>query len=103
MTHSFPTRRSSDLSKTALFDSATWATELTWNDYVKVRSGKNLFYADGYAACTGKDKWDGCATKNYVGLSAKFTAVWYQVFPNIDLQLTEIGRASCRERVCQYV
>src|SRR3546814_18774865 len=30
---------------------------------------------------------DGCATKNYVGLSAKFTAVWYQVFPNIDLQL----------------
>src|SRR3546814_15441734 len=60
---------------------------LTWNDYVKVRSGKNLFYADGYAACTGKDKWDGCATKNYVGLSAKFTAVWYQVFPNIDLQL----------------
>src|SRR3546814_13705224 len=73
------------VSKTALFDSATWATELTWNDYVKVRSGKNLFYADGYAACTGKDNRDGCATKNYVALSAKFTAVWYQAFPHIHL------------------
>src|SRR3546814_17938343 len=44
------------VSKTALFDSATWATELTWNDYVTVRSGKNLFYADGSAACTRSEE-----------------------------------------------
>ena len=34
---------------------------------------------------TSKDKWDGCATKNYVGLSLAFTPTWYQVFPGVDL------------------
>lgn len=73
------------LPKTALFDQATWAAELQWSRWDKVRSGANLFNAIGFAPCNGKDKWDGCATKDYVGTSVAFTPTWYQVFPGIDL------------------
>ena len=31
------------------------------------------------------NKWDGCSTNNYVGMSAAFTPTWYQVFPGVDL------------------
>ena len=57
------------IPKTPVFDTATWAAELTWSHWTKVRSGANLFNAVGYApAASGKDKWDGCVTKNYVGI-----------------------------------
>ena len=71
--------------KTALFDSASWAAEVQWSQWTKVRSGANLFNALGYAPCNGKDKWDGCVTKNYVGASIAFTPTWYQVVPGVDL------------------
>lgn len=73
------------IPKTAVFDAATWATELTWAHLVSVDSGANLFQGVGYAPCTGKDKWDGCVTRNYFGVSAAFTPTWYQVFPGVDL------------------
>jgi hypothetical protein len=73
------------IPKTELFDAATWATELTWSHLVSVKSGANLFNGLGYAFCAGKTKWDGCATSNYVGLSAAFTPIWYQAFPGVDL------------------
>lgn len=73
------------VSKTPLFDSATWAAELAVSHWSKVRSGGNLFNALGFAPCTGKDKWDGCATKNYVGASFAFTPTWFQVLPGVDL------------------
>ena len=73
------------IPKTALFDAATWAGELVWAHLVSVRSGGNLFMGEGYAPCTGRDKWDGCATDNYFGMSAAFTPTWYQVFPGVDL------------------
>jgi hypothetical protein len=73
------------IPKAALFDSAVWAAELQWSNWSKVRSGANLFNAIGYAPCTGKDKWDGCVTKSYVGASVAFTPTWYQVFPGVDL------------------
>ena len=75
------------LPKTALFDAGTWATELVWAHLVSVRSGANLFMGEGYAACAGKTKWDGCSTSNYFGLSAAFTPIWYQVFPGVDLSM----------------
>ena len=71
--------------RTALFHSAVWAAELQWSEWSKVRSGANLFNAEGFAPCAGKDKWDGCATKDYVGASVGFTPTWYQVFPGVDL------------------
>lgn len=73
------------VSDTPVFDSATWAAELTWARWNKVRSGENLFYAEGYAPCTGRDKWDGCTTKDFWGLALAFTPTWYQVLPGVDL------------------
>ena len=73
------------IARTPVFDQATWATELAWSQYTKVRSGANLFNAIGYAPCNNKDKFDGCATKNYVGASFAFTPTWFQVFPGVDL------------------
>lgn len=73
------------ISKTPVFDAATWAVEATWNDFLKVRSGAKLFSAEGYAPCAGKSKWDGCSTRNYAGLGMTFTPTWYQVFKDVDL------------------
>jgi hypothetical protein len=73
------------IPKTPLFDAATWAGELVWAHLVSVKSGSNLFMGLGYAPCAGKDKWDGCVTDNYFGMSAAFTPTWYQVFPGVDL------------------
>ena len=63
--------------------------------WLKVSSGERLFNAVGYAPCLSTanggvrprdfDKWDGCATKDYVGISLAFTPTWYQVFPGVDL------------------
>lgn len=73
------------IPETPLFDSATWAAELTWSRWDKVRSGANLFNAVGFAPCNGRDKEDGCSTKDFVGLALAFTPTWYQVFPGVDL------------------
>ena len=81
------------VSKTAVFDAATWAAEVQWSRWSKVRSGENLFNAVGYAPCKANgtsrtrdwDKWDGCTTKDYVGVGFAFTPSWFQVFPGVDL------------------
>ena len=73
------------IAKTPLFDAATWAAELAWSHLVSVDSGANLFNGVGYAPCAGKDKWDGCSTRNYVGIGASFNPTWFQVFPGVDL------------------
>ncbi|MES3021556.1 MAG: DUF1302 domain-containing protein [Pseudomonadota bacterium] len=67
------------VSKTALFDSATWTAELTWNHLASVTAGQFVF--KGRSAYTGIDK----ATKNYYGLSANFTPAWYQALPAVDI------------------
>ena len=77
--------------KTPLFDAAAWLAEVQWSNWTHVISGGNLFNAVGFTPCNAtatapaKDKWDGCATKNYVGTSIGFTPTWYQVFPGVDL------------------
>lgn len=81
------------IPETPMFGSATWAAELVWSHLKDVTSGENLFNGEGYAGCsfgTYKpvgDKWDGCSTKDYVGIGAAFTPTWYQVFPGIDLSM----------------
>lgn len=75
------------MSKTPLFDAASWAAELTWSRWNRVTSGESLFFAEGHAACNGLDKWDGCSTKDAVGLGLIFTPTWYQAFPSIDLSM----------------
>ncbi|HTP72710.1 MAG TPA: DUF1302 domain-containing protein [Burkholderiaceae bacterium] len=77
--------------KTPVFDSATWAAELQYSRWNTVSSGANLFNAVGFTPCNAtataaaKDKWDGCTTKDYWGISLGFTPTWYQVFPGVDL------------------
>jgi len=68
-----------------LFDTASWSAELTWAEWAKVTSGQNLFFAEGFAPCKGKDVGDGCTTKNYTGLSLAFSPTWFHVFPGVDL------------------
>src|SRR3546814_8957424 len=60
---------------------------MTWNTYTHVRSGEALFNAKGYASCAGKDKWDGCSTKQAVAAGLNFTPTWYQVLPSVNLLL----------------
>jgi hypothetical protein len=81
------------ISKTPVFDSATWAAEIQWSRWSKVSSGENLFNALGYRPCNAtatapaKDKFDGCVTKNYTGIGLAFTPTWFQVFPGVDLSM----------------
>ncbi|HSV52997.1 MAG TPA: DUF1302 domain-containing protein [Burkholderiaceae bacterium] len=75
------------IGRTGLWDTASWATELTWSHWTKVRSGARLFNAIGFAPCVGRDKWDGCVTRNFVGFGASFSPTWFQVFPGVDLSL----------------
>jgi Protein of unknown function (DUF1302) len=73
------------IPKTPIFDTASWAAEFTFSNWSKVRSGANLFNALGYAPCNGKDKWDGCVTKDYLGVGVSFAPTWFQVLPGVDL------------------
>ena len=65
--------------KTALFDTASVAGELTWMEWAKVTQNMAVF--KGNPAYTGIDK----VTKNYAGLAINFTPTWFQVFPGVDL------------------
>lgn len=69
------------VAKTALFDAANWTGELTWNRVGHVEG--NLAVYKGRAGYTGIDK----VTKDFFGLGANFTPVWYQVKPGVDLYL----------------
>jgi hypothetical protein len=69
------------VSKTALFDSANWTVELTWNHLAKLSRGEAVF--KGRSTYTGIDK----ASKDYAGLSMNLAPAWFQAFPGVDLYL----------------
>jgi hypothetical protein len=67
------------LSKTAVFDAASWATELTWMNWLDVTQNEAVFKGrDGYSQIDRVDK-------NYFGLAINFTPTWFQVLPGVDL------------------
>jgi hypothetical protein len=68
-----------------VFDAATWAAELNWIAPVDGHERREPVQRRRLRACNGKDKWDGCATQNYLGVGASFTPTWFQVFPGVDL------------------
>jgi hypothetical protein len=71
--------------KTALFDTATLAGELTWMQWAKVTQNEAVFKGRaGYLNADGSSPIDK-VTKNYVGLALNFTPTWFQVFPGMDL------------------
>ncbi|MES2262693.1 MAG: DUF1302 domain-containing protein [Pseudomonadota bacterium] len=75
------------IGRTPLFDTANYLGELVYSRLDKVTRNAALFSGLGYAPCVGKDKYDACATKNYVGIALNFTPTWFQVLPSVDLQM----------------
>ena len=71
--------------KTALFDTASLAGELSWMQWAKVTQNEAVFKGRaGYLNPDGSSPIDK-VTKNYVGLAVNFTPTWFQVFPGMDL------------------
>ena len=75
------------IPKTALFDTAVYAAEVTGAYWSDVTSGANLFNAVGFAPCAGRTKMDGCTTKSYWGVALAFTPTWFQVMPGLDMSM----------------
>lgn len=69
---------------TALFDSAAYAAELTFSHLRKVNGNGQNYNAVGYG-CVTNDKWDGCATRNFLGLALRFEPAWNQVWSGVNL------------------
>ncbi|HEY2907107.1 MAG TPA: DUF1302 domain-containing protein [Vicinamibacterales bacterium] len=65
--------------KTALFDTATLAGELTWMRWEKVTQNEAVF--KGRSNYSAIDK----PSRNFFGLAINFTPTWFQVWPGVDL------------------
>lgn len=74
-------------SNASLFNSAVLIGELNWTHRLNVGVNPELFNGLGYASCIGKDKWDGCTTRNATGGSVAFIPTWTQVAPSVDLSM----------------
>jgi hypothetical protein len=71
--------------KTALFDTASWQTELIYSRWLKVTQNAAAFKgSDAYRA--NPANIDG-VTRDFVGLAINFTPTWFQVFPSVDLSM----------------
>jgi hypothetical protein len=83
------------LSGLGLFDTASWALEVTYSRWLDVRENEDMFFGVGHGVCRSdaaltaaglaKGSTDGCATRDHVAVGAGFTPTWYQVLPRVDL------------------
>ncbi|RZL89667.1 MAG: DUF1302 domain-containing protein [Variovorax sp.] len=73
------------VSKTALFDAATWNAELVWNRWLSVSQNPGAF--KGSEAYRANPANVDAVSKDYFGLGLNFTPTWYQVFPGVDLSM----------------
>ncbi len=69
------------IPQTPLFDTATWAMELTAMRWQSVTQNEAVFL--------GRDNYSGInkPTRNYAGLGINLTPTWFQVLPGMDLLL----------------
>src|SRR3546814_11274331 len=65
-------------------------------DDPQVLAGKRVFYESG---CVGCHRPKYVTRRDSIGAEQSFQLLW----PYTDMLLPEIGRASCRDSVCQYV
>ena len=73
------------LPRTFLFDTATFATELTWSQWARVTQNEAVFKGrSSYLNPDGSTPIDK-VTRNFVGLAINFTPTWFQVWPGVDL------------------
>lgn len=90
------------IAKNPLFDSASYIAELNYSRLDKVTANQDMFFGKGYGVCSSaltnpalpapiraqfNDKWDGCATKDSVGVALNFTPTWFQAYPGVDLSM----------------
>ena len=86
------------ISRTPLWDSATYTGELVFSRWDKVTKNAQMFFGEGSSfICNGRalnastgtvqNASVGCATKDYVGLNLGFTPTWLQVLPGVDLSM----------------
>ncbi|MCK9284186.1 MAG: DUF1302 domain-containing protein [Rhodocyclaceae bacterium] len=78
-----------------LFDTAVVLGELTYSYLDKITDNQDMFQGVGHGICDAsrratlganyRDKWDGCSTKEALGMTLSFTPSWLQVFPGVDL------------------
>ncbi|WP_213959617.1 MULTISPECIES: DUF1302 domain-containing protein [unclassified Variovorax] len=73
------------VSKTALFDSASWNAELVWNRWTSVSQNPGAF--KGSAAYAANPANVDAVTRDFFGLGLNFTPTWYQVFPSVDISM----------------
>lgn len=73
------------VSRTPLWDSATWMAEVTWNRWLSVAQNPNVF--KGSAAYRAVAANVDAVTRDYFGLAINFTPTWFQVYPGVDLSL----------------
>jgi hypothetical protein len=73
------------MPKTALFDTASIASELTFMRWLSVSQNEAAFKgASTYVNADGTTPLDK-VTRNYTGLGINFTPTWFQVFPGVDI------------------
>jgi hypothetical protein len=72
------------LDKTRFYDTGTLVAELTYNHLLSVTKNAEFYNGVGYACSY---KWNGCATKDFVGVALQFDPQWLQVFPSVDIDV----------------
>lgn len=85
------------MPKTALWEGGTLVGEMSYQRLDKVTQNSNLFYSTDYAcrkgyllggiAAGGRNKDDGCSTKDALTMSIAFTPQWAQALPGWDLEM----------------
>lgn len=75
------------LKETPLYDTGSLIGEIAYSHLDKVTHNEELFAGEGYDTCKGQNKWDGCSTRDFVGVAVNFSPQWLQVYPNVDLEL----------------
>ena len=71
--------------KTAMFDAATWQTEVVYSRWLKVTENAAAFKgSDAYRANPANID---AVTKDFVGMTINFTPTWFQVLPSVDLSM----------------
>lgn len=75
------------LSSSPLWQTGSLVAELSWSHLLSVNQNASIYNGVGYGGCPSNNKWNGCSTKDYVGMGVVFTPQWLQVFPGVDLSM----------------
>ncbi|WP_075790694.1 DUF1302 domain-containing protein [Massilia putida] len=75
------------LPRTALWQGGALAGEINFSHLMRVTKNPGRFNGEGYACPAGRDRSDGCSTKNAVGTNITFSPSWPQAFAGWDVSM----------------